>query len=148
MPAMQFQPTAALVLLLSCTVEAQLSYTTNSDGTLSVSDFTGSNSVQIPSSFDGRTVTAIANLAFSESPVTAVAIPSTVSSIGPQAFLFSADLTNITVSSSNLAYANVGPVMFNRSLSTLAAFPGGLVGSYTIPNSVKSVGSFAFAGSQ
>jgi hypothetical protein len=34
--------------------------------------------------------------------------------------------------------------LFNRSLTTLVTYPEGLPGSYTIPNSVTSVGDYAF----
>ncbi len=145
---MRLQPTLALLFCLGVSAAGQLTYTTNSDGTLSVSAFAGSNAVQIPSSVNGRNVTSIADLAFAESAATDISIPSTVNSIGSEAFLFSVNLTNITVNPSNGVYASAGSVLFNRALTTLAAFPAGTGGSYTIPSSVKSVGPYAFAGGQ
>jgi hypothetical protein len=36
--------------------------------------------------------------------------------------------------------------LFDKSQSTLVEYPGGLSGSYTIPNSVTNIGSYAFSG--
>jgi hypothetical protein len=39
----------------------------------------------------------------------------------------------------------VAGVLFNKSQTTLIAYPGGIAGSYTVPNSVTSIGDSAFA---
>ena len=41
-------------------------------------------------------------------------------------------------------YVSVGGVLFNKTLSTLIQYPGGLAGSYAIPDSVTSIGDIAF----
>ena len=46
----------------------------------------------------------------------------------------------------NSAYSSVDGVLFNKSQTTLIQYPGGKAGSYTIPNSVTSIGFAAFAG--
>ncbi len=45
----------------------------------------------------------------------------------------------------NSVYSSVDGVLFNQSKTLLIQFPGGKAGSYTIPNSVISVGDYAFS---
>ena len=47
---------------------------------------------------------------------------------------------------SNPAYSSMNGVLFDKAQATLLEFPGGLSGSYTIPNSVTSIGDDAFDG--
>jgi hypothetical protein len=54
-------------------------------------------------------------------------------------------LKAITVDPRNSVYSDVDGVLFNRSLTTLVTYPGGIPGSYTIPNSVTSIGDSAFS---
>ena len=53
-------------------------------------------------------------------------------------------LTNVTVDALNPAYSSVKGVLFDKNQNTLIQYPGGLGGSYTIPNSVTSIGNNAF----
>ena len=45
----------------------------------------------------------------------------------------------------NSFYSSVDGVLFNKSQTTLIQCPGGKAGSYTIPDSVTSIGDYAFA---
>jgi hypothetical protein len=49
------------------------------------------------------------------------------------------------VDASNPAYSSINGVLFDKAQVTLLQFPGGLGGSYAIPNKVTSIGEFAFA---
>jgi hypothetical protein len=51
------------------------------------------------------------------------------------------------VMAGNPDYSSVNGVLFNQAQATLIAYPGGLAGGYTIPNSVTSIGEGAFFGS-
>jgi len=97
-------------------------------------------SVSIPSS-----VTEIRSNAFAYCQgLTAINIPASVTSID---FLFlqgSASITNILVDEANAVYSSADGVLFNRDKSTILTFPNGKSGSYTIPESVKIIGEFAF----
>jgi len=44
----------------------------------------------------------------------------------------------------NSTYSSVDGVVFNQSQTTLVQYPGGKLGGYTIPDSVTSIGDFAF----
>jgi hypothetical protein len=76
--------------------------------------------------------------------LTSVTIGTNVTTIGVQALSGCSSLTAITVDTRNSVYSDVDGVLFNRSLTTLVTYPGGLPGSYTIPNSVTSIGVAAF----
>jgi hypothetical protein len=96
-------------------------------------------SVAIPNS-----VTSIGIFAFASSGITSVTIPNSVTSIGVSAFNNCTNLTSINVDAANPAYSSLGGVLFDKALATLLEFPGGLGGSYTIPNGVTSIGTNAF----
>ena len=61
-------------------------YHRQSDGNVEITGFTGSGSINIPSSIDGYNVTSIATGAFYGASVSSITIPNTVRSIGQCAF--------------------------------------------------------------
>jgi BspA type Leucine rich repeat region (6 copies) len=89
-------------------------------------------------------VISIGEDAFYGSAFTDIAIPDTVSSIAPQAFVGCPKFVAIMVSADNPYYSSFGGILFNKSQTTLVEYPCGLNGSYTIPGSVTSVGDEAF----
>lgn len=117
-----------------------------------------------------NTVTSIGNDAFSGCPsVTSVAIPDSVTNIGAAAFLDCGSLTNvtignnvtrigdeafsycmslkaITVDSTSSVYSDLNGVLFDKSQTTLIAYPDGRAENYTIPNTVTRIGDYAFSG--
>ena len=101
----------------------------------------GLTSVTIPNS-----VTSIGQSAFQNCyRLTSVTIPNSVTSIREYAFQNCYRLTSINVASDNSNYCSVDGVLFNKDKTTLIQYPGGKQGSYTIPNSVTSIGEWAFA---
>jgi BspA type Leucine rich repeat region (6 copies) len=95
----------------------------------------------IPSS-----VTSIGIEAFrSCTGLTSVTIPSSVTSIGPFAFTGCSNLASFSVSASSANYSTTGGVLCNKTKTTLIWYPGGRIGGYTIPAGITSIGTSAFA---
>jgi hypothetical protein len=93
------------------------------------------------------TVTNIGANAFADcTNLTSVTIPAGVTSIGEEAFALCASLKAITVDAQNSCYSSTNGVLFDKSQTTLLQYPGGAVGSYTIPASVTSIADGAFLG--
>jgi BspA type Leucine rich repeat region (6 copies) len=99
-------------------------------------------SVTIPGS-----VTYIGNYAFNSCTrlTTGVTIPGSVTNIGIAAFVNCASLIAITVDPTNADYSSADGVLFNKSLTMVIQCPGGKAGGYLIPDSVTSIGAYAFA---
>ena len=92
-------------------------------------------------------VTSIGEQAFSGcSSLTNITIPASVTSIGQGAFTGCTNLTAIAVEAQNSFYSSTNGVLFDKSQTTIVEYPGGINGSYTIPNSVTSIGDMAFLG--
>lgn len=77
--------------------------------------------------------------------LTSVRIPESVTSIGDFAFYHCASLTTITVDALNSAYSSADGILCNKSQTTLLQCPGGISGSYTVPDSVTSIEHEAFS---
>ena len=149
------------------------SYTviSEADKTCKITDYKGTAAdLVIPESIDGYAVTRIGSAAFYGcyaltsvvipnsvtsigddafaycTSLTSVTIPDSVTSIGEQVFSDCFSLTSITVDSKNSAYSSIDGVLFNKEKSELICYPVGKEDkSYTIPDSVKSIGDRAFS---
>ena len=143
-------------------------YTVLGDGTVEITDYHGNaTTLAISSTIDGKAVTSIGDYAFSWCDrLTSIAIPNSVTSIGENAFYYCTSLTSITipdsvtsiedfgctslteinVDSNNRNYSSKDGVLFNYNKTELIKYPSGKTQvSYTIPNSVKRIGGYAFA---
>jgi hypothetical protein len=151
--------------------QAQYTFTTNSDGSLNIAQYTGpggaviipntTNSLPITTIGDaaffnnstltsvtvGTNVTTIADQAFSYSSLTNVTLPASVTNIAFDAFLDCNSLTAFTVATNNSVYSSTAGVLFNSNQTVLIEFPEGRAGSYAVPASVTNIGVYAFYGS-
>ena len=111
----------------------------------SMGDYTFQFCSSLTSVTIGTNVTSIGDYAFSGCSLTSVTIPNSVTNIGVDAFGGCTSLTAITVDALNSSYSSVDGVLFDKSQTTLIQYPLGQAGtSYTIPDSVTSIGSYAF----
>ena len=151
--------------------EGNLTYKVNKDGkTCTITDCSTSASEElvIPGTINGYQVTSIGRGAFWNcSSLTSVTIPDSVTSIGGYAFYFCSSLTSVTIPGSvtsigvcafsncsgltqinvaekNAQYAAVDGVLFTKDKTTLICYPGGKIGEYIVPSSVKTIGDYAF----
>jgi hypothetical protein len=91
------------------------------------------------------TVTSLGQYAFFGNGLTNVTIPASVTNIGEAAFLYCNFLPAIMVDPANPAYTSAGGVLYNKTLTELVEYPdGAMATSYTISNSVTSIGDTAF----
>jgi len=161
-------PLLLLLSALPAVAPAQFTYTTNGDGSLNLSRYSGSaGTVVIPNTTNGLPVTSIGDTAFFEATsLTNVIIGTNIVSIGYQAFSYSGlaavtlpgSVTNlafdaffdcnsllaITVNTNNPIYSSVAGVLFDESQTTLIEYPEGKAGSYIVPDNVTNLGTDAF----
>jgi len=129
---------ALLVLLLwadPIAAQAQFTYTTNADDTLTITGYSGpGGAVTIPTNSHGLTVTSIGNSAFaSQASLTKISIPGTITTIGADAFEYCFDLTNAAIATGT------------HSLGDSAFYYCWNLSSALIPDSVTNIGTNAFS---
>jgi hypothetical protein len=173
MKALQYGWLAVILCLFPSSGRAQQfgDFSYSSDGTnITITKYTGARgNVTIPSVIDDLPVVLIGYEAFYYCPgLTNVTIPNSVTSIGNSAFVSCSGLTNIivgtnvasigiwafshcysltaiAVGSLNAHYSSVDGVLFNKDQTIIIQYPDGKTGSYTIPNSATSIGTWAFS---
>lgn len=102
----------------------------------------------IPEKIKGWDVCRIGECAFAEcSSLKEINIPANVSEISSTAFSGCKELNGIWVDEQNEFYSSDDfGVLFDKNQATLIRAPGGLQGSYTIPDGVTWIWGFAFEG--
>ena len=78
--------------------------------------------------------------------LTTVTIPNSVIVIGIGPFVNCSSLTVINVTSDNTKYCSTNGVLYDKGKNTLIQYPCGQQGAYIIPQSVTSIGKYAFSG--
>ena len=146
------------IIVVSGTCGENLTWTLDSDGTLIISGtgemddyaysdipwYSNRNSIKKVIIEDG--VTSIGDSAFFfYDALTSVEIGDSLSSIGNQALFDCRCLTSITVDAENQNYSSLDGNLYNKNQSTLLQYAEGKTDtSFTVPNSVTSIGEYAF----
>src|ERR1035437_2342899 len=137
----------AAVWLLPAVVQAQFTFTTN-NGAITITGYTGTNgNVIIPNIINGYPVTSIGwfyAYSYAYTGPTNITIPANVTNIASGAFAYLTSLTAIMVAGQNAYYSSSNGVLFDKHQTLLIQAPGGLAGSYAMPNSVVKIGDNAF----
>lgn len=106
---------------------------------------TALTSIEIPSG-----VTSLGALAFfGSTSLTSITLPSSVASIGEMAFAEMDALAAFSVASGSANYSAIDGVLLDETATSLILYPGARPGSsYVIPDSVTSIGAYAFVYSE
>lgn len=133
---------ASIIIPASVTYKEQ-SYSVTSIGNHAFDGCIELTSITIPDS-----VTSIGDCAFYGCiGLTSITIPDSVTSIGYEAFFGCSLLTSINVDENNPKYCSKNGIVFSKDKTMLVCYPAGKKNSsYFIPDSVTSIGSYAFDG--
>ena len=131
-----------IMVLPSSALAAQEDYTyTVADGNATITAYSGAGgAISIPATLGGYPTVAIGNTAFGDSDVsdkpalTSVIIPSSVKTIGIDAFRRCSNVTSLTIPE---GVTTIG----NRAFARMSALP-----SVFVPASVTSIGTYGFFG--
>lgn len=124
-------------------------------GTGAIPEYDGNNGEFVPwNDYSNRIkavvlengVTGISSGTFSGSGLTGLTIPASVTSIGAYAFNGCKNLKTVNVHEDNTRYVSADNVIFNRDKTELVLYPAGNPSAYTMPESVTSIGEYAFGG--
>lgn len=110
--------------------------------------YTGTDSkIIIPDTLAGYPVQTLSTDVFSECKnLTYIKIPASVKSVSGKTFAECRKLKEIDIDSANTNYVVEDGVLYNFDKTTLVAYPCSKGGEFTVPESVISIGSFAFCG--
>jgi len=113
------------LVALPVALQAQYTYWTNNDDTITITAYTGSDGVvAIPGTINGLPVTSIGQEAFTGASMTGVIIPNSVTSIGYGAFRACPGLTSVTLPNS---VTGIEPYAFaNCTGLTTVTIPGSM----------------------
>jgi hypothetical protein len=147
-------PTFTSVAAFETWLNAQSANTANTayNVALNLSSLDGLNTVlnntyfvYVSLNLSGSTFTSIGKSTFSGCPLTSITIPNCITSIESDAFYQCRSLTAINVASANNSFTAENGVLYNKNKTTLICYPGGKPGSFNIPESVTSIGDYAFS---
>ncbi len=113
---------------------------------VTITEYVGTDTtLVIPSEIDGKPVTGIGPWPFPlNSSLTSIVIPDSLTNIRDGAFINCTSLTKFMVSGENGIYKTVDGALLSKDGTVLVLCPGSVT-KYTIPDSVTSIGAYAFA---
>jgi len=147
---------ALFLVVLPAVVQAQFTFATNGDNTITITGYTGpyGGAVTIPSTINGLPVASIGYEAFAYCSLTSVTIPNSVTNIGGGAFYDCFALTNVTFGNSVTSIGtnafcycdNLTGIMIPASITSIGdgAFNDTGITNVMISAGVTNIGSHAF----
>lgn len=96
----------------------------------------------------GKGITVIGNNAFQGTGLTSLTLPAGLAEIGEGAFAQCDQLDSIAVDKENTVFEAVDGVVFGGDGKTLALYPSGRRGAYTVPAGTERIGNSAFTGAR
>ncbi|MGI6205286.1 MAG: S-layer homology domain-containing protein [Anaerovoracaceae bacterium] len=117
------------------------------DSSAAVTGYTGKDeSVHIPKTVQGYTVTGISRTAFDGSSVTSISIPESITDIEKGSFENCENLMSLSTIVMNPVYSSSAGVLFNKERTELICCPPAKRGpAYTVPDGVQTIDSDAFS---
>ncbi|MCQ3035709.1 MAG: leucine-rich repeat protein, partial [Bacilli bacterium] len=101
--------------------------------------------VTIPAYIGGRKVTKISNSAFNyRTSLVSVNLPATIKELSGQAFAGAYKVNEVNIDSNNLNFVSINGIVFSKSKDVLVYYPIRANQNYTVPNTVKKIGDYAF----
>lgn len=123
----------------------KLQYVTMSESIKTIDRFSFMNCPQLTEVQIGESVDSILLDAFGFCKLQQLTIPKNVKYIAPL-IVRNNPITSINVHPENTNYTSIDGVLFNKKENVLHTFPAAYATEYTIPESVDTIGSCAFAG--
>jgi len=94
-------------------------------------------------------LTSIGEEAFSSTTIKSISIPATCTDINKNAFTRCSKLQEINVDEGNPNYSSEDGILYDKNKETLYLYPAAKTGSsYTTPDSLKTIGAYAFEENQ
>lgn len=121
-------------------------YYIDDNGNVVISKYNGKGAnITIPETLGGKKVKYLSDSAFTENTnVTGIKLPSGLEGFSFNTFSGCTKLVKFITPDDSVKFKAVGGVLFNKSLDTVYKYPQGKSGSYTIPNTVKTIEMNAF----
>ncbi|MBQ2661832.1 MAG: leucine-rich repeat protein [Clostridia bacterium] len=144
-------------------------YYAKEDNTIAIKTYRGEDTaLSVPASINGVSVTSIDAGAFENTEaIVSIVIPDTVLTVGANAFAYCTSLKQVTigkgvtaigdrafdgcdalasisVTSGNKHYASIDGALYDASMTKLILFPDAYTGNVVVPQSVKTILSYAF----
>ena len=123
-------------------------FLSNGDGTCALQTVYSfeHNTVEIPSTVNGETVTGILSSAFLTcTTLEFISIPATVTEISDYAFNYCYDLFSIKVDPKNPVFYSDNGILYDKAQTTLICYPAQISNSgFVLPRSVTTIGEYAF----
>ncbi len=129
--------------------ENDFEYIVDAQGNAVITEYLGTDEdVRLPATLNNRNVIGVVNDEFSGNMKT-LRMGANIINLENNPFLHCLKLENIIVDNENSRFASIDGVLYDKSKSILMAYPyAKICESFTVPNSVEVIGTYAMAGTK